>query len=398
MIDQDELTDDPFFRLSADSDWNACIGKQGTEENYLDGYIEAAMELVGTVIDKKMVEKRDTVVLAVLYNARHAIELHLKFTINRLAAIAVVPHVARHNHDIQSHLHVLEQADVGDETLRKYVRALKPFVLSLSRIDDDGQELRYHTNSADQRSLSGYSLVNLEIVRDSLGDLKKVLSELKYRTLEFVDEKSTYACTKELSRNDLISIAKSLPQLDKWKGPIFEQKKQSTLARYNLTSDQFSEAMNVIRSNREMKALVGEETTLMYLPDHMVVSVVQQWIKLHPQRSGNMPATIEAVDQGVIEAIMERSGTLAEVVSALQTYLTDQQLAELQVIYYLGRDRWFPEFYEDQVQRTRVQHSLVQNTTQQITHLMQKPNFLQALVQALPRIGRPSLAARLAKM
>jgi hypothetical protein len=43
---KDPLADDPFFRLPADSVWNACIGKQGTEENYLDGYIEAAMELV----------------------------------------------------------------------------------------------------------------------------------------------------------------------------------------------------------------------------------------------------------------------------------------------------------------------------------------------------------------
>lgn len=49
MVDQDELTDDPFFRLPADSDWNACVGKQGTEENYLDGHIEAAMELVGLI-------------------------------------------------------------------------------------------------------------------------------------------------------------------------------------------------------------------------------------------------------------------------------------------------------------------------------------------------------------
>jgi len=45
MVDPDQLKDDPFFRLSAASDWSACIGKQGIEENYLDGYIEAAIEL-----------------------------------------------------------------------------------------------------------------------------------------------------------------------------------------------------------------------------------------------------------------------------------------------------------------------------------------------------------------
>jgi len=59
--------------------WNACIGKQGHEENYLDGYIEAAIELAGAVLDKNMFEKRDTLVLPILYNARHALELALKF-------------------------------------------------------------------------------------------------------------------------------------------------------------------------------------------------------------------------------------------------------------------------------------------------------------------------------
>jgi hypothetical protein len=49
----DPYAEDPFFRRSLDAKWNACIGKQGGEQNYLDGYIEAAMELAGAVIDKK---------------------------------------------------------------------------------------------------------------------------------------------------------------------------------------------------------------------------------------------------------------------------------------------------------------------------------------------------------
>jgi HEPN domain-containing protein len=159
---KDPLADDPFFRLPADSNWNACIGKQGTEENYLDGYIEAAVELVSTVIEKKMLEKRDTVALPILYNARHAVELALKFTIERLVAAGVLSSAPPRNHDIRAHLQLLSDADLGDEELRRQVRALEPFVASLSRIDDDGQELRYHLNRDEERSLSTYSLANLE--------------------------------------------------------------------------------------------------------------------------------------------------------------------------------------------------------------------------------------------
>ena len=41
----DPYSDDPFFKRNPVSTWNACIGKQAYEEHYIDGYIEAAMEL-----------------------------------------------------------------------------------------------------------------------------------------------------------------------------------------------------------------------------------------------------------------------------------------------------------------------------------------------------------------
>ena len=95
--------DDPFFKRKFDTDWNACIGKQGNEENYLDGYVEAAMELVDAVIDKKLFAKRDTLVLPILYNARHAVELALKFLEDRLVAAGALLATGRRNHNIKAH-------------------------------------------------------------------------------------------------------------------------------------------------------------------------------------------------------------------------------------------------------------------------------------------------------
>ena len=136
MVAAVQLNDDPFFRLTEASDWNACIGRQGTEENYLDGYIEAAIELVTTVLDKKMFAKRDTVVLPVLYNARHAIELVLKYVVNRLAEEGLVRPPSKPHHDIQRYLKLLDEAEIGDEKLRDCTAKLKPFITSLSRIDN----------------------------------------------------------------------------------------------------------------------------------------------------------------------------------------------------------------------------------------------------------------------
>ena len=43
---------DPFFQVVHDGQWNACIGVQGEELNYIDGYLQAAQLLVDTLIEK----------------------------------------------------------------------------------------------------------------------------------------------------------------------------------------------------------------------------------------------------------------------------------------------------------------------------------------------------------
>ena len=100
----------------------------------------------------------------------------------------------------------------------------------------------------------------------------------------------------------------------------------------------------------------------------------------------------------MIKEMKEHYRLQAEVVSALHTCLTDQQLAELEAICSLGRYREFPEFHEDRVQRTIERHRVEADTCKQITDLINKTNFLDALVTALRRLGRPSLADRLSTM
>jgi hypothetical protein len=268
----------------------------------------------------------------------------------------------------------------------------------LSRIDKDGEGLRYHNRRDGNKSLSDYSLANLEVVRDALNNLSKVLSALRYRMEDFVNETTAGAHTKSLSRQDLISIAKILSTLDLGKGLLFELKKQRIQSRYRLNDDEFCEAVNVIKNNREMKALIGEETSLLYLPDHLIVSIVEQWRKLQPHRTVSGPATVETVDAETIRAMKEHYRVQTEVVSAVQTLLTDEQLAELETICSLGRYGGFSESYENGIQGTKGRHALEKNAPRQIADLMDKTDFLGALMKAVRRLGRPSLANRLSGM
>lgn len=135
---------DPFFDLPANSAWNACIGRQGDEDNYVDGYIEAAIELSSAVLEKSMYEKRDTLVLPILYNARHAIELTLKLVITKLVEAGILNEGHPQNHDISSHWQFIDDDAIPDELFRDLLSCLTPYVESLSQIDNDGQQLRFH--------------------------------------------------------------------------------------------------------------------------------------------------------------------------------------------------------------------------------------------------------------
>lgn len=393
----DPYADDPFFKQKLDTDWNAFIGKQGNEENYLDGYIEAAMELADAVIDKKLFAKRDTLVLPILYNARHAIELALKFTEDRLVAAGVLPAIGRRNHNIKTHWDRLNAAAVGDEKIRQTIQALKPFVDSLARIDHDGQELRYHLNRSDDPSLSNYSLANLEVIRASLSKLSEAISVLKYRGISFLEERDTGSFTSRCSRLDLRTIAQLIPRRDFWTEPLFDQQKVLIKARYNLSNRQFSKALDVIQSNREMKAVIGVESDLLHISDDEIVWVVEQWKRLHPASDKSDSLGTDYFEAVRFERMKEERAIRIEVFDEIEWRLNAAKLAEMEAIYYLGRDRLFPEYYEWRVDLAKKEHGAANDPKAEIAHLMLKTDFLTCVQSAAAKIGRLSLVERLAK-
>jgi hypothetical protein len=344
-----------------------------------------------------MTAKRDTVVLPILYNTRHAIELILKYAINRLSAIGMLSGSGRLDHDIKTYFTLLEQANLGDEALRERIRDLGPFVESLSRIDKDGQALRYHIRRDGNQSLSNYSLANLQVIRDSLAELSKALLALRDRIEDIVHERATKTYTKKLSRRDLIAIAGNLRELDPGKRFFYQIRKRRVLSRYKLSEDDFRKAVDVITSNREMKALVGGETSLLYLPDQTIVAVVRRWRELHPRRTETEPKIV-TLNELTLKEIMEASEKESEIFTTIQALLTDEQIAELETVYSLGRVGGFPEFHEDRTQQTIERHRIEADTRKQIMDLFDKTNFLDAVVKALHRLGQPSLADRLSKM
>ena len=119
---------DPFFQFVRGTQWNALIGRQGNEHNYLDGYIEAAIELASSVIDKGLYASRDTLVLPILFNGRHALELTLKFGTEKLLDMEMIKTGHKRNHDIHSYWKNLRDNNIGDRRIRETLDDLEPYV------------------------------------------------------------------------------------------------------------------------------------------------------------------------------------------------------------------------------------------------------------------------------
>ena len=396
MTTNDDATSDPFFGGLDETEWNACIGRQATEENYVDGYLEAAVELASAVIDKGLHGQRDTLAMPILYNARHGLELALKHAINQLVAIGMLPAGHAVDHDVLSHWRLLDKAKLGDVAMRELVAALKPFVTSLAQIDDDGQALRYPEGRDGKKSLQDRSLANIARMRESVTAMREVLERLKHRVMDLCDERRTGSFTAECSRKDLIDLADMLPPVAEWKEPHFLAAKSAAMERFGLGSRKFSAAVAVIKKSREMRRRIGQTTDLAHLSDEHALFAMEQWTLCHPEPAPSEGLGVSYFGDRDFDAMAKRHEVLGRSIAAIMETLSVDEIADLEAIYLVGRGREFCEAYADILGRARGQHCMDNHLWEAVHHLVTKTNLQHAVARGLVILGRPDLSGKVA--
>ena len=391
------MADDPFFSLPQNSEWNALIGKQGERTFYAEGYIEAALELATLIIKEKRYDQRDTLVMPILYNARHSIELHLKLFIDALVDVGILRTGHRANHDIASQFSHLHNARIADLKTRTLLDQLKPFVDSLSHIDNDGQEFRYFENRDGDPSLEGKALANIAVIGSSLTDLKTVLNDLRYRTWSLCDEYQTGTHTNWLSRNDLFDIAALLPKRENWSDLSFDDAKDTAMTIFGISKKQFTIALDKMQEARELKAALGVETPLVHLTDDKAIFLAEQWKIIHPPREPS-DLGIDFFDPDRFEKLFENDEQEKEALKKIEAEITVDELADAETIFYLARDRGYTEYYEEALERKKREFQARNDISAEIRDLTQKTSFLMMLEAGVRKLGRLALAERLQQM
>lgn len=390
----DKVTD-PFFEVIHDGEWNACVGIQGDAEAYVDGYMEAALELASAVIDKRMYGSRDTLAMPILYNCRHALELALKYAIDQLHQMQMIASAHPINHDIRSHWQHLYDAKIGDEKLRDFIAQLEPFVISLAAIDDDGQELRYAQNRDGDRSLAAIAVVNLPHIRRSIERLGKILKQFKWRIHDIEEERATGTHTKECSRADLEYIATVLGDYSTWHLPEFDDRKAAIQKHFGLGNGKVSQAIGKIRASRTLAAMVGIEADLTHLSDEKAIAALRLWAIANPPKpidTDDLGTSFTEKDFNKLEEHTRRSRELCETVIAL---LTLEELADLEVLFYIGREGTHGEHYDQMLAETIEQRKGDRTRWDSAHHLMTKTSLMECVKAGASAVGRPSLSAKI---
>ncbi|SMP59701.1 DUF3775 domain-containing protein [Novosphingobium panipatense] len=390
---------DPFFEVLNDGDWNACIGKQGDEINYVEGYLQAAQLLVDTLLEKEMFGSRDTLAMPILFNARHGLELALKYVLRELVALGMArTREGPIDHDLHAYWVHLSEQRIGDRACREQLAELKPFVESFMKQDIDGQELRYFEHRDGKQSLGEQAVVNLPLIQASVRELRDILDRLMERVARLGQEHVSGTKTAECSRSDLIAIARIVGPKPSWTEEAFLERKADAMAQFGLSSKSFSKALDAIKASRELKNLIEVESDLLHLSEAKILEIVALWLDANPPKPASTPPRVVNAASISFDDVMRYGDKMSTLNKAVMEQLTVEEFADLQTIFYVGRDQRFGEEYPRLLETTLEAHRLAKERYALFHHILSKKNFIDGLAAGLRCIGQPALGKKVAQM
>lgn len=133
-----------------------------------------------------------------------------------------------------------------------------------------------------------------------------------------------------------------------------------------------------------------------YVDGYMkAVAVLERWAEAHPAQAhdpDDLGTDHFNRDWDKFQAHARQARELDEAVLQL---LNLEELSDLEVLFYIGRDRVHGEHYEEDLARTVAEHRAEKSLLSAVHPLMSKTNLLDAVVDGARAVGRPSLAAKL---
>lgn len=397
------------FKNGSDSNYNACVGENGLVDlrTYADGYINAARSLLNLAIEDGNPIVVDTYVYPIIFNARHAIELYLKYIAENILKIRKESRAAHRVVELKKWL--LTGHDIGDIWKGLSVEAIKvdrrfdslfsnlsDLVEDFHNIDPTAQTFRYPVSNEDKKHLVSVGVINLKLFSDSFRRLEKEIKELTNASDSILSECTLGTYTKELSRKDLEDISKSICARDKWGSDEFLDQKKNIEERYGISKSKFNGALNIIQGHYEFAHNVGKEVCLESISATELKIFIDAWHYLHPANKDSVGKVDTALPY--LEKVKEHVIRLDEAYKKCSS-LKNETFATIQAIFEIGRSRHYVcEHYTQAYELALTEFNVIatpNDRIEKIHYLLKKTNMFRSLHVGLTKLRQDTLLCEL---
>ncbi|MDP2225180.1 hypothetical protein [Nitrosomonas sp.] len=245
--------------------------KGSTARNvYLQGFVDAADQLLNTALEEESVTA-DTTVYPICFLIRHAIELWLKNYLisleeckceewGKFEKVSDCLKKVTCTHEIDELWRCFKNiADQWDARFSQLLILAEPVVKDIVDIDNSGQVFRYSVSNQGSEHLAEHENIGLNSLKINFNKLKDYLQQIDviFNKLIFECSFPSRPYTRHLSRDDLIDIAKILPKKNEWDSEQFATKKTEIKKQYKIGSKEFTLALDKIQGIWEAASVIG---------------------------------------------------------------------------------------------------------------------------------------------
>ena len=244
--------------------FHACVGANGNPETeaYAHGYAECVRILVKSAIKGKT--SFDTIVYPIAYSARHYIELTLKHQLTLLSIMNQIVDSSYNYkvmaiHEISILWEDFKRLASIDSRYLEIIQNADNYILDFSEIDNNGEAFRYPYSNDNYKHLSELYCIDINDLGNRFNELSAILGKITLLTDQLIGEYKQRSIVGNVSRDEIETIAKSLPPIETWSENSFREIKEKIKIDFSISSKQLSKIISFIKSHREFSFLINKE-------------------------------------------------------------------------------------------------------------------------------------------
>lgn len=301
----------------------------------------------------------DTFIYPICFNMRHAIELFLKATavsleqLTKIRKSVIPPFDLAGSHDLENIWSYIKfHASSFDDRYVELVNELDKYVSDFAEVDATGQVFRYPFDLDNNKHLTSVSVISVVILKERWTVLERLLRNLNRLNDDLLTEYGWGGFTSKLSRLQLARIAAMLPSRDRWSLPEFDQAKSAIRNEYNLSSNDFSRALKMIQSRREIASICAHVIPIPGLDADVLGKFFDIWLELHDLNEIVAPPDEDEFDQGLdfdapdIDEMVSYHEKSVQLRKELVQAISPAAFAAIRALFYFDRDENFSEIFE----------------------------------------------------